>query len=50
MGPGCFRFGSGWSPGGLVAAIRVDDQLSQEFAGSGVDDPDVQVLDQLQGR
>jgi hypothetical protein len=35
-----------WSlSGGLVAAVGVEDQLAQEFAGVGVDDADVQVLD-----
>jgi hypothetical protein len=34
--------------GGLVVAVGVEDQLAQEFAGAGVDDADVQVLDQEQ--
>jgi hypothetical protein len=34
--------------GGLVALVGVERQLAQEFAGGGVDDADVQVLDQEQ--
>src|ERR1700761_2874736 len=34
--------------GGLVGLVWVEDELSQEFAGVGVDDADVQVLDQEQ--
>jgi hypothetical protein len=33
----CF-VGSGWSAGGLVVAVWVEDELSEEFAGGGVDD------------
>jgi hypothetical protein len=43
---------SGWEtwrpPGGLVVAVWVEGGLAQELAGGGVDDPDVQVLDQQQ--
>ena len=34
--------------GGLVVAVGVEGQLAQEFAGAGVDDADVQVLDEEQ--
>ena len=34
--------------GGLVALFWVERQLAEEFAGDGVDDADVQVLDQEQ--
>jgi|SRR3954449_10917037 hypothetical protein len=37
---------SGWSAGGLVVAARVDGQVAKEFAGGGVDDADVEVLDE----
>ena len=40
MGPGC--------AGGLVVAGGVEDQFAEEFAGGGVDDADVQVLDEHQ--
>ena len=42
--------GAGWAAEWLVVAGGVDDELADEFAGGGVDDADVQVLDQLQGR
>ena len=32
--------------GGLVVASGVEDQFAQQFAGGGVDDPDVEVLDE----
>jgi hypothetical protein len=32
--------------GGLVALVGVEGELADEFAGVGVDDADVQVLDQ----
>jgi hypothetical protein len=45
---GCSGRGS-WRPaGGLVVPGGVDDKLAQELAGGGVDDPDVQVLDEHQ--
>ncbi|MBM2623797.1 hypothetical protein JIG36_50745 [Actinoplanes sp. LDG1-06] len=49
MGSGVLLFwcGSGWSAGGLVALGGVEDELAQELPG-GVDDPDVEVLDQDQ--
>ena len=34
--------------GGLVVAVGVEDELAQELAGAGVDDADVQVLDEEQ--
>ena len=37
---------AGWSAGGLVVAVGVDGELSEEFAGDGVDDSDVEVLDE----
>src|SRR5579859_56829 len=38
----------GRSPGGLAGALCVEGELAEEFAGGGVDDPDVQVLDEEQ--
>jgi hypothetical protein len=38
--------GAGWSAGALVALGCVEGELAEEFAGGGVDDADVQVLDQ----
>src|SRR5262249_8586509 len=40
--------GSGWPSGGLVVAGRVEGELAEQVAGGGVNDPDVQVLDQEQ--
>ena len=38
-----------WSAaGGLVALGRVEDEFAEELAGVGVDDADVQVLDEEQ--
>src|SRR4051812_10451101 len=37
---------SGWSAGGLVVVSGVDGQFAEEFAGGGVDDADVEVLDE----
>ena len=37
---------SGWSSGGLVVASGVDGQVAEEFSGGGVDDSDVEVLDE----
>jgi len=34
--------------GGLVVAVGVEDQLADELAGAGVDDADLQVLDEEQ--
>ena len=35
-----------WSFSGLVVLVEVDGELSEEFAGDGVDDSDVEVLDE----
>ncbi len=43
---GSFIGGSGWSAGGLVVASGVDGQLAQDCSGGGVDDGDVEVLDE----
>jgi len=40
---------AGWAfgfAGGLVVAGGVDGELAEEFAGRGVDDADVQVVDE----
>jgi hypothetical protein len=47
-GSGCFLFGAGGLSGGLVVPGRVEGQFAEQFAGRGVDDADVQVLDQEQ--
>ena len=48
MGAGCAGCWS-WGPsGGLVVLVRVEGELAEQFAGGGVDDADVQVLDQEQ--
>ena len=36
------------SAGGLVVPVGVEDQFAEELAAAGVDDADVQVLDQEQ--
>jgi hypothetical protein len=41
-----FRGGSWWSSGGLVVAAWVDGELAEELAGGGVDDAEVQVVDE----
>ena len=46
--PGCSGRGSWGSAGGLVGAGGVEGEIAQEFAGGGVDDADVQVLDEQQ--
>jgi len=38
----------GRASGGLVVAVRVEGELAEKLAGGGVDDPDVQVLDEQQ--
>jgi len=38
--------GSGWSSGSLVALGWVEGEFAEEFAGGGVDDADVEILDQ----
>src|SRR6185437_7130033 len=47
-GSWCFLWPAGWAAGGLVVPGRVEGELAQELAGAGVDDADVQVLDQEQ--
>ena len=37
---------AGWSAGGLVVLARIEDQVAEELAGGGVDDADVEVLDE----
>jgi hypothetical protein len=39
---------AGWFSGAVVAALRVDGQRADEFAGGGVDDADVEVVDEEQ--
>jgi hypothetical protein len=46
LGSRVFLWPAGWSAGGLVGLVRVEDELAEELAGAGVDDSDVQVLDQ----
>jgi hypothetical protein len=43
-----FRAGAWWPAGGLEVPGGVDGELAEQFAGGGVDDPDVQVLDEHQ--
>jgi hypothetical protein len=45
-GPGFWA--AAWVTGELVVAVRVEGGLAEQFAGGGVDDPDVRVLDQEQ--
>jgi hypothetical protein len=45
---GCWSRGSGWSAGGLVVAGGVEGELSEELAGGGVDDADLEVSDEDQ--
>jgi hypothetical protein len=40
--------GAAWFAGGLVVAGGVEGELAQQFAGGGVDDPDVQVAGEQQ--
>ena len=42
---GLFPLGASWGAGGLVVAGGVGDEV---FAGGGVDDSDVEVLDEYQ--
>ena len=44
--PVAFWGGAGWFSGGLVVAAGVEDQFAEEFAGGGVDDADVEVVDE----
>ena len=41
-----FLCGAGWAAGGLVVPGGVEDEFSEQFAGGGVQDADVQVLGQ----
>jgi hypothetical protein len=43
-----FRGWTRWSAGGLVVTAWVDGELAQQFAGGGVDDANVEVLDEEQ--
>ena len=43
-----FRRGPRWSSGGLVVPAGVDGELAEEFAGGGVDDADLDVLEEQQ--
>ena len=43
MGSGGFAF---WSSSAVVAAVGVDGEGAYEFAGGGVDDADVEVVDE----
>src|SRR5438128_6804844 len=44
---GLLLFGwSGWSSGGLVVASWVDGEVAEEFSGGGVNDADVEVVDE----
>src|SRR6202020_2605364 len=45
---GCSGRGAGWPAGGLVVAGGVEVQFAEEFASGGVDDADVQVVDEHQ--
>jgi hypothetical protein len=37
---------AGWATGGLVVLAGIEDEVAEELAGGGVDDADVQVLDE----
>jgi hypothetical protein len=39
---------AGWPSGGLVVPTWIQGELAEEFAGGGVDDADVQILDEQQ--
>src|SRR3954466_12499886 len=43
-----FAGGAGGAAGGLVVLAGVEDEVAEQLAGGGVDDPDVQVLDEQQ--
>ena len=43
---GCSFRGSGWPAGGLVVAGGVEGEVAEQFAGGGVDDADVEVVDE----
>ena len=40
--------GPGWEASGLVVPGVVEDEFAEQFAGGGVDDGDLKVLDQEQ--
>lgn len=42
----CFGLWAGWAAGGLVVAAWVDGEVAEDFSGGGVDDGDVEVLDE----
>jgi hypothetical protein len=46
---GCSGWWAWWASGGLVVAGRVEGEFAEQLAGGGVDDADVQVLDEQQG-
>ena len=51
LGSGCLLRGllwAGWAAGGLVVPAGVEGEFAEQFAGGGVDDADVQVLDEHQ--
>jgi len=41
-----FSGGSFGCSGGLVVPVRVEDEVAQELAGGGVDDADLEILDE----
>ena len=45
---GCSGWGSGGLAGGLVVAVGIEGEFAEQFAGGGVDDADVQVVDEHQ--
>jgi len=47
--PGSSGRGSGRASDGLIVARQVESELAEEFAGGGVDDADMQVLDEQPG-
>src|SRR4051794_13551080 len=48
FGSSSFSSWSWWGAGSLVALGEVEDQSAEELAGGGVDDADVEVLDEQQ--
>jgi hypothetical protein len=42
------RWRAGGRAGGLVVLVRVEGEFAEQFAGGGVDDADVEVLDEEQ--
>ena len=43
-----FWLWSGWSAEGLVVAVGIECEVSEEFSGGGVDDADVVAVDELE--